>query len=469
MTREKLQELLEGDFDEAVTAISLKPEPKTKDPLKEYNVHEHDVFDPVKRPNVKRKKKTGEALADREVNRIGIAMQKMIVGRAAAFLCANPIVYKAAPKNPAEEKMWAAFKKVNENNKLDYKNQNILEKRMSETEVAEIWYLQDIDEDDDYWTGTEIKAKQKPRLFISAVSLLDKMYPVWDGQDSLVAFARQWKEKDDDGKDVDHFDVYTDDFVYEGTKNGSTWEVNKVENPVKKVLAIYHWQEDVEWANAKPQISRLEFLGSNLGDSNDKTMSPIFFVEGKLDSLPDGTAGRVINGPAGSKAYYVTSDNAPESLKMEVDMHERNMYITTDTVRLDTEVLQGIGQTSGVALELLFMPAHLKASKHAGTFGECVQRRVNLIKKMIATIDPSVKEGISLTITPTFDFFLPKDVTGIVNYLANATMGDKPSLSQETAVNILQGAIGGDGKAELEKIKSEAAEEETKLDVELGK
>ncbi|MEO6610734.1 MAG: phage portal protein [Chitinophagaceae bacterium] len=458
MTKETLIQLLAGNFEAVVKAISVKPDPKTAEPLKEYNVFDHDVFDKVKRPNVKRKKKDGSLLPDREVNRIGIAMQKMIVGRAAAFLCANPIVYKAVPATADEVNMWAAFKKVNENNKLDFKNQAILETRMSETEVAEIWYMQDLDEDDDYWSGTTVKGKKKPRLFIAAPSLLDKIWPVWDGQDSLIAFARQWKEKTDAGEDIDHFDLYTAEKVFEGTKSGSSWEVKEVPNDIKKITVIFHSQPDVEWANAKPQISRLEFLASNLADSNDKTMSPIFFIEGKLDSLPDGSAGRVINGPIGSDAKYVTSDNAPESLKIEVEMNERNMYITTDTVRIDTETLKGIGQTSGVALELLFMPAHLKASKHAGTFGECIQRRINLIKKMIVAIEPGLKAGMSLTITPTFDFFLPKDVTGIVTYLTNASQGDKPILSQETAVNALQGVIGGDGKAELDKIKKEIAD-----------
>jgi hypothetical protein len=458
MTKDTLIKLLTGNFEALVTAISVKPEPKTAEPLKEYNVSDHDVFNKTKRPAVKRKKKDGTPLPDREVNRIGIAMQRMIVGRAAAFLCANPIVYKALPANDAEEKLWAAFKKVNENNKLDYKNQNILEIRMSETEVAEIWYLQDLEEDDDYWAGTAVKGKHKPRLFISCASLLDKIWPVWDGQDNLVAFARQWKEKAEDGNDIDHFDVYTADKIYEGTKTKSNWDVKEETNLVNKIVVIYHSQPDVEWANAKPQISRLEFLGSNLADSNDKTMSPIFFVKGKLESLPDGSAGRVINGPIGSDAKYVTADNAPESLKMEVEMHERNMYITTDTVRLDTETLTGIGDISGVALELLFMPAHLKASKHAGTFGECIQRRINLIKKMIVTIEPSLKDGLSLTITPTFDYFLPKDVSGIVNYLTQASQGDKPIMSQETAVNSLQGVLGGDGKVELDRIKKEVTE-----------
>lgn len=456
MTKEKLQELLGGNFDEVVKQVSVKPEPKTKDPLKEYYPEQHPIFDKTKRPDVPVKNKDGHEVRKRELNRIALSFEQMISGRAAAFLCANPIVYKATPNGDAEEKMFAAFNKVNENNKLDFKNQDILEKRMSETEIAEIWYLQDLDEDDDYWNGTTITAKKKARLFIACESLGDKLWPVWDGQDNLIAFGREWTEKDEDEKEIKHFDLYTAEKIYEGAKSsGSKWEAEPVDNEVKKVVVIYHRQGDVEWANARTQIRRLELLSSNLGDSNDKTASPILFVEGEITSLPEGPTGRVMKGTQGTKVNYVTSDNAPESQKLEVELLQKYVYSLTDTPDISLDNLKGIGNTSGFAIQLMFMGAHLKASKHAGTFGECIQRRINLIKKMIVTMDPGMKPGLTLTITPTFDLFLPKDVAGIINYLTSATMGDRPLLSQETAVDTLQGALGGDGKAELDKIKTE--------------
>lgn len=474
MTKEKLKELLnDGNFDEVVKAVSVKPKKKdTKyknslSPLEEYNVEDHPVFDSSEsgRPDVWIKNEKGERIRERKVNRIGLAFEQMIAGRAAAFLCANPVIYRAVPDSEAENRMWEAFKKVNQNNKLDFKNQNILEKRMSELEVAEIWYLDELEEDDDYWAGTDInpsnKKLGKPRLFIAATSFKDELYPVWSGQENLIGFARKYIELTDEGKEVEHFDLYTEETIYEATLvDGKGWTVESNPNIIKKIPAVYHSQSDAEWGVVRSEIRRLENISSNLGDSNDKVMSPILFVEGELTSLPENLTGRVLKGSKDTKVTYVTADNAPEATKLEVDNLFRFIYTLTDTPDISFDNLKGSGTTSGFALEMMFMGAHLKASKHSGTFGECVQRRINLIKKMLVVIDTSLKEGMSLKITPTFDFFLPKDVGGVINYLSTATSGERPLLSQETGVNILQGTIGGDGQTELERITEQSGSTE---------
>lgn len=469
MTKEKLLELLSGGsekFSEVVKRIGIKPaKNKTKynslqspcplTPLEEFNVENHPVFDRMKRKDTRIKNKEGNLVDIRSANRIGLAFEEYICGRAAAFLCANPINYQAAPNGDAEEKMWAAFKRVNEQTKLDYKNQEILTMRMSETEVAEIWFIQDIDDDDDYWSGTDVKEKKKPRLFIAAPSLDDEIYPVFDPHDNLIAFGRKYIEINDEGKEVLHFDVYIDDKVYEGAQEGSTWAVDQTENPVKKIPVIYHNQKEVEWAKVRSIIRRLEDLYSNFGESNDKTAFPILALFGEVKNLPDTVASKAMQFSENAKAQYLVPPHAPDAVKLEIETLWRALHIITDTVDISPETLQGIGQTSGVALELLFMPAHLKASKHSGTFGEAVQRRINLIKKIIVTIDPTLKEGMSLTIKPHFDFFLPKDYESITSYLSTAVSASSPFISQETATAILQNSMGGDGTAELERIKKE--------------
>lgn len=460
MRKERLLELIAaGNKQKLVEAISKKPIPKTEEPLKEYDIYGHEVFDKVKRQDVDIVDSEGKTTGKRYVNRIGMAFQQMIVSRAAAFLCANPIVYLAVPDGDVEERMWEAFKRVNENSKLDYKNQSILEKRMSETEIAEIWYLDDADEEDDYWMDIAISAKKKPRVFVACPSLGDKLWPVWDGQDNLIAFARQWQEKTDNGQDIEHFDIYTPEKIYELKKEKNEWEMDTTDNEVKgKIVVIYHYQEDVEWALVKTIISRLENIHSNFADSNDKTAYPILALFGNVEKLPDGVAGRAIQMKDGASAQYIAPPNAAEAVKLEIERLWMALHVFTDTVDISPEGLESIGEVSGVAMEFKFMPAHLKASKHAGTFGECIQRRINLIKRMIVAIDPSLKDGMTLQIKPKFDFFLPKDLAGIITYLTSASMGEKPILSQETSVNVLQGAMGGDATEEFEKIKAEMAE-----------
>lgn len=446
-------------YDELVKAVAVKPKkgdtkyvnPLT--PLEEYEVANHPVFDKTLRKD--KEIGQGDNKVPKAVNRIGLAMEPMIAGRAAAFLCANPIQYQAQPQTPAEERLWAAFKKVNEAGKLDFKNMGILETRMSQLAVAEIWYLDDTTEDDDYWSGTDLlgKAKQKPRLFLAQPSLGDELFPVWNGQENLMAIGRSYKELNEEGKEVEHFDLYTAENIYEGMKGANGWEVTKVANEIGKIPVIYHSQAETEWARVVTIIRRLEDIFSNFGDSNDRTAFPMLLLEGAPKSLPQGIGDKALQMDAGGKASYLVPPNAPEAIKTEVENLLRQLYTLTDTPDISFDNLKGLGTTSGFALQMMFMGAHLKAAKHAGTFGECVQRRVNLIKRLLITIDPGLKEGVSLAIKPTFDFYMPKDIEGVVDYLTTAATGG--IISKETAVTTLQGVMGGDGATEVERVKGE--------------
>lgn len=463
MTKKKLDELLTGeDLSELVKALSVTPKvtpskyagtTKALTPLDEYNVEEHPVFDKIARPD---KVGTGDP-TQLKLNRIGLAIEAYIASRASAFLCGLPIKYMATPEGEAEERMWEAVKRVNENNKLDFKNQGILEMRMSELKTGEIWYLQPLDEDDDFWQGTTIQATQGPRLFLAAPSLNDKLWPVWDNG-ILIAFGREWVEAGDEGKDIRHFDLYTKEKIYELIETGGTWqtaEQQDAEEPatIGKLPVIYHYQSEVEWAKVRAIIRRLENIYSNFADSNDRFAFPWLLVEGGTKSIPQGVSDKIMELQNGAKASFLTPPNAPEAIKLEVEQLWRELHRLTDTVDITNDSLSSLGQTTGPALEFRFMPAHLKASKHAGTFGECIQRRINLIKAMCVACDPTLKEGLTLQIKPQFDYFLPKDFAGLVNYLTTATTGN--ILSKETATAILQSAFGGDGKAEFDKIQAQ--------------
>lgn len=472
MKKRDLDKLLKEGFSEAVKAIAVKPKrtetqyQKTVgaklSPLDEYNVENHPIFDKAIRPD----KHIEGGKVDKKLNRIGLAIEAYIASRAAAFLCGYPVKYIATPEGDAQEKMWQAFKRVNEENKLDYRNLALLEIRMSETEVAEIWYFQPLEEGDDYWQGTSIKKNYAPRLFVAAPSLNDKLWPVWDTE-RLIAFAREWEEITDGDKTVKHFDLFRQGEAIELVEKGGTWEEVIETTPddsneaptqepppeVDKLMVIYHVQPDVEHAKVRAIIRRLENIYSNFADSNDRFAFPWLLLEGKPKDLPQGVADKVLQLDNNGKASFLVPPNAPEAIKLEVEQLWRELHRLTDTVDITNDALTSLGQTTGPALEFRFMPAHLKAAKHAGTFGECLQRRINLIKHMIVACDPSLKEGLTLQIKPQFDYFLPKDVQGIVNYVATATGAGV--MAKETGAGLVQAALGGDGKAEYDRILAE--------------
>lgn len=193
MTQEELIFLLSGEPKGIVDAVKkLRPQGDL-DPAKQYDPKQHDILDATQRPNKQIKNDKGETEIIK-VNRIPIALQKMIVKRAASFLCGNPIQLEASPVTNTDTNLVAVLNKTWEDNKLDYKSKAIAKKMMSETECAELWFTEPASPE--YWENTPIKgSKNKLRMRLLAGSLGDTLYPVFDQYGDMIAFGRGYKIK----------------------------------------------------------------------------------------------------------------------------------------------------------------------------------------------------------------------------------------------------------------------------------
>lgn len=100
----------------------------------------------------------------------------------------------------------------------------------------------------------------------------------------------------------------------------------------------------------------------------------------------------------------------------------------------------------------MFLAAHLKAADKEENFGQCIQRRINLIKSAMVTFNNQLAESASLVVTPKFEYFLPKDEEGVINMLSTA-VGGKATMTQDTAVR--NNPFVTDPEAEIEKLKEE--------------
>jgi SPP1 family phage portal protein len=391
-----------------------------------------------------------------KVARIPISMQKKIVQLAAAFLCGRPIKVKSQTSGASEENMLKVIKLVWSKNKLDYLNQTIARHLFSETEVAELWYTEAADQD--YWKGTpNEKAKFRLRMKIICHSKGDKLYPVFNSFGDMIAFGRGYYVKVD-GTNEEHFDLYTDQTIYLGKKSANGIEFTKQENVIGKIPVIYYNQEAPEWNDVQELIERLETLASNHADTNDYFGSPVLAVAGKVEGLSKkGESGKVFEMTNGSTANYLSWDQSPKSVELEYNNLFRLIFELTDTPNISFEAMKGLGTFSGIALKMLFLGAHLKASSHAENFGMGVQRRINYIKESIGKLNiQDFASTVALDVTPEFEYYLPKDETELINLLTTAT-GGKAVMSQETAV--AQNDLIEDKEKEMELIKAEKESE----------
>lgn len=460
MTLDQLKELMAaGDMSHCIntfeTHILIK---NIYEAFKQYDPLCHEVKSPEKRPDKIIKDEDGNPTGVVKVARLPIPVQKKIVVTAAAFL-GTPAL-ESTPANDKEKDLLKIVTKICKANKLDYKFRTIAKKTMSERHCAELWYTQDVD--GAYWDGFPIDTKFKLTVQLLAYSLGDKLYPVFDGYGNMIAFGREYQVMGDSGAKIQHFDVYTATEFYFSKKETNSWlfsdgaeytaGVKAITNVMGKIPVVYYCQPAVEWQDVQDLIDRLEKKISNHADTNDYFDSPIIVATGEVQGFAKkGESGKLLEVKNDAKVEYLTWDNAPASTKMEIENLLKFIYTFTHTPDISFESMKGLPAFSGVALKMMFLDAHLKASDKEEIFGEGVQRRLNYLKSAIAIMDPSFKAALPLEIEPKFKYFLPENVLEQVQVLTQAVTGG--ILSRETAVRL--NPLVNDADAELDAIAGE--------------
>jgi hypothetical protein len=234
---------------------------------------------------------------------------------------------------------------------------------------------------------------------------------------------------------------------------------------LEKIPLVYFSQPRFEWEDVQAAITRLEELLSNHGDINDYNGSPALVASGTIQGFSSkGERGKAFQLEKGATLSYLSWDAAPESIRLEIENLLSAIYTYTQTPNISFEAVKGIGAQSGVSIKLLFMDAHSKARrKQYGSYGESLQRRINLIKAGCVKINPALEQAVSMDIWPKFTDYMPTNELEDaqveqykVNTIINAN-GGKAILSHDSSFAISPLAIE-DASDEKNKVQAEDKE-----------
>lgn len=447
-------------------------QPDTQQAKKALDPKLHDINDPIIRPD-KRVKidnvaddadkviSTGEDFGNyriEKVARIAVALQKLIIGRAAAFCFGNPVAYNATPETDGERIVLKALERILKDNKTTSKNRKIARAIFGYKECAELWYVQEGKKAHNKY-GFSTKFKLRCALFTPMNG--DILYPYFDETGDLLAFSRSFSRTTSDKKRFDYFETYTDTEHWLWVNRGNGFEV--VEGYPKKVVIgkipiVYGYQDHFETEDVDSLIDRLEKLLSNFADTNDYHASPKIFTTGEIIGFAKkGESGAIIQGEEGATAQYLSWQHAPESVKLEIETLLKLIYTISQTPDISFESVKGLGEISGIALKLLFMDAHLKVQDKKEVFDDYLQRRVNVIKAFVGQFNTELEEDAEMLevepeITP---YMLTNELDEINMWLA--ANGNKPLVSQKASV---KGAnLTQDPEKDFEQIQEEASAE----------
>ena len=458
------------------------PLPNTSKNLDDWDSERHDIMNPQLYKKIKVLVKMEETTFDpdtgktiktpakyeyKEPNRIALPIEQDIVNIHTAFVVGTEPTLECQPYDDGEKSVFEAVKQIVKKNKLKFQNRKLVRSWLSEQEVAEYWYAV---KDDGFWAKMKRKiasifGKNKPgyRLKSQIWSPFrgDVLYPFFDDSGDMIAFSREYKKRDLDGKEVTVFMTITDTMIYQW-ELGKDWGVNaerSFAHNLPKLPVMYSSRPKTLCAKIRQLRVRLEKCLSGYADCIDNHFFPLLMLFGELQ--PDNLSGDARNRMMqltgdGANAQYLTWNQSSDPIKVEIETYLNEIYGLTNTPRISFDQLKGTGNAlSGTAFRYVFMAAHMAVQNHAEELGQFFQRRVNFLIAAVGALNTSLEAASKTTdIETEIVPFMIDSESDKVNTAVAAVSGGVWSLEHGVSFCSNYGELHD----ELEQIKEEEKE-----------
>ena len=434
--RDLLQYIQDGDITNAINLMENKDN-EVDNALDEYNPQTHAV---MMRPNKFRKNDSPYI-----TEKLPRTRQRYINEVELFFLLGNPIVWKKEDGDDEAFKLFMDFLKAQ---RFDSTMRKAKRLAGAETQSAKLYHIY----------RDERTNESQVRCVVLARQTGYKLRPLFDQYGNLRAFAYGYTLTER-GKNIQHWDIQTPDFLFYCKKTTIGWEVQTFENPTKKINIIYYPQPKA-WDGAEPRIKREEMLDSKVADTNNYFADPIAAASADvIAAMADPNAvGKLIQLTGqGSRFEYI---NPPQnSAAREAEKQDLNDSILFDTMTPDFsfEKIKGMGTLSGDAIKNAMILGYIKRDNRKEIYEELVDREKNIIISILKYLHPDMVQKLDGLVV-SFEFAEPFAQDKQRNWDSIASLYQAGVISLETAVEML--ALTDAPEEEIERIKNAQASQE---------
>lgn len=284
---------------------------------------------------------------------------------------------------------------------------------------------------------TNDNGKMRSNEFVVSRSRGYKLRTMFDQYGDLVALAYGYRLKEN-GKNVLHYDILTKDFTHYCSLGERGWLVETYKNITGKINAIYFTQKKA-WDGAVPRIEREELLDSKVADTNNYFADPMAAATADvIDSLADpDKPGRLIQlGGEKSKFEYINPPQNSNTREAEKTNLESSILFDTFTPDFSYNNMKGLGTLSGAAMHNALILGYIKRDILKETYGEMLQRFVNVVKAILKIRRPDLERKIE-EMRITFKFAEPFMEDKRQEWQIIAQIYSAGIISLETAVKML--------------------------------
>lgn len=412
--RDFLTLLSDGDIEKAIQMMSDNNDDVDLC-IKEYYPEKHKV---TKRPNKIRKNQP--AYITEKLTR---KRQQFINEVALFFLLNNPIRWRCEARNENDNEMFRIFKEFIRDSRFNTTIRQAKRLAGAETESAKIYNIFKNKKD-------EITCK----VVVAARSTGYQLRTLIDQYGQMQAFAVGYRTNQK-GRMVQHWDIQTEDFIFNTQKGLVGWDINVLPNPTGRINIIYYHQKK-EWDGVQPLCDREEDVLSRLADNNNYFSDPIAAATADvIMNLTDpDSSGKLIqlNGEE-SRFEYITPPQIASGWQTEKEDLKSAILNDSFTPDFSYEGIKGYGTLSGAALRNALVIGYIKRSNNMEIYDEAVSREISVIKGYLALIHPQY-DWESLPIE--HEFAEPFNDEKQTVWQAVAQAKNNGLMSQKTAIEI---------------------------------
>ena len=416
---------------------------------KEYDVEKHEIMDTRKYLD----KATPTGIE--KISRVTLGMERLAVKRMTGLAFGIPVQRVYTPENDQEKRAAKIMEDIFQRNRIDSLNISRSNLLYASCEVATIWYLQ---EQPTQYAGEATKLKARVRVYSPMKG--DKLYPLFDEYDDMVALSVEYNRTIGD-KTITYFDTYTNNMHIRWERENSAYvEVLRENITLLKIPGVYVYRPTPIWENQSRNREEIEMKMSKQGNYIDKNSKPNWVIYSNNDIAIGGeensapmSARNVLHYGQNDRAEYATWDGANDATKNYVDFLEKHFFMELQLPDFSFENMKTV-QMSGEARKMMFIDAQIKVLEESGIWLEAFSREINVIKSLMKSMYPSLATAIeNLKVESKITPYQISDEKEHISNLVTAG-GGKAIMSQKTAIE-LAGYVD-DAERELQQIQAES-------------
>lgn len=356
-----------GDINKAKELFQNRDE-EVLEAIKEYDTEEHVVMKRLDKPRTQ-----GEPY---RTEKLPIAWQRYINDVSVFFMFAKPVIWReVSPKDDTED-AFKEFEQFLKDTRFFTGIREAKRRAGAETESAKVYHL---------YKGKDGSPKVKPVVISKSAGYT--LRPLFDQYGDMVSFAYGYFLKEED-KTIEHFDIMMPDFIYKCKKVNIGWDIERINNPIGKIPAIYYRQEK-EWDGVQRRIERDEMLDSTQADTNNYFADPIAKVTvNSVNSLPNAEqVGKIVQLQSKDDVFeYVSPPTATEMRDSEKKTLRDTILLNSFTPDFSYEQMKGTGTLSGEAMKRALIVGYIKRDNRTEVYDELLDREKNIILAIMKNV-----------------------------------------------------------------------------------